>query len=145
MSMRTARASALHADINVTPLVDVCLVLLIIFMVVTPMLVTGVHVNLPVARTGGSVGDVNRQLPITVKEDGTLYFDASVIRPEQLANELEQRHAAHPDRPVVVRGDQHVQYGDVVAVLDACRKAGFADVGLVTSSPRASGVVLTRR
>jgi biopolymer transport protein ExbD len=129
------RASALHADINVTPLVDVCLVLLIIFMVVTPMLVTGVPVKLPVAKTGGDVGDPNHQLSITVKEDGALYFDATVIRPEQLAAELQQRHAAYPDRPVVVRGDQHVPYGDVVAVLDACRKAGFEDVGLVTSSP----------
>ena len=138
------RASALHADINVTPLVDVCLVLLIIFMVVTPML-TGVPVKLPVARTGVDVGDANRQLPITVKEDGSLYFDATVIRPEQLADELQQRHAAHPDRPVVVRGDQHVRYGDVVAVLDACRKAGFADVGLVTSSPPVSGAAGRRR
>ena len=135
----------LHADINVTPLVDVCLVLLIIFTVVTPMLVTGVPVKLPVARTGGSVGDVNRQLPITVKEDGSLYFDATVIRPEQLADELQQRHAAHPDRPVVVRGDQLVKYGEVVAVLDACRKAGFSDVGLLTSSPPASLVAGRRR
>jgi biopolymer transport protein TolR len=127
----------MHADINVTPLVDICLVLLIIFMVVTPMMTSGVPVKLPVAHTGSPVGDANRQLPIAVKEDGTLYFDATVIRPEQLADELAQRHAAHPDRPVVVRGDQHVRYGDVVAVLDACRKAGFADVGLVTSSPPA--------
>jgi biopolymer transport protein TolR len=143
--MTTSRATALHADINVTPLVDVCLVLLIIFMVVTPMIVTGVPVKLPVARTGDPVGEVNRQLPISVKEDGTLYFDATVIRPEQLADELQQRHAAHPDRPVVVRGDQHVQYGEVVAVLDACRKAGFNDVGLVTSSPPAPGAAARRR
>jgi biopolymer transport protein TolR len=137
--------TALQADINVTPLVDVCLVLLIIFMVVTPMIVSGVPVKLPAARTGGPVGDPDRQLPITVKEDGSLYFDATVIRPEQLANELQERHAAHPDRPVVVRGDQHVQYGEVVAVLDACRKAGFNDVGLLTSSPPASAVGARRR
>ena len=143
--MRTARASALHADINVTPLVDVCLVLLIIFMVVTPMLVPGVPVKLPIAHTGGEVGDANRQLPITVKENGTLYFDATVIRPEELADELQKRHAAHPDRPVVVRGDQRVKYGEVVAVLDACRKAGFNDVGLLTNSPQGSAVGARRR
>jgi biopolymer transport protein TolR len=143
--MRTASASALHADINVTPLVDVCLVLLIIFMVVTPMLVTAVPVSLPLAHTGTPVGDANRQLPITVKEDGSLYFDATVIRPEELADELQQRHASHPDRPVVVRGDQQVKYGEVVAVLDACRKAGFADVGLLTSSPPASAAGARRR
>jgi len=141
--MRTA--TALHADINVTPLVDVCLVLLIIFMVVTPMIVTGVPVSLPLAHTGRPLGDANRQLPITGKEDGSLYFDATVIRPEELADELQQRHAQHPDRPVVVRGDQQVKYGEVVAVLDACRKAGFADVGLLTSSPPASAVAARRR
>jgi biopolymer transport protein ExbD len=131
----------LQSDINVTPLVDVCLVLLIIFMVVTPILVTGVPVKLPAARTGAAIGEASRQLPITVKEDGSLYFDAIVIRAEQLADELQQRHAAHPERPVVVRGDAHVKYGDIVAVLDACRRAGFADVGLVTSSPPASATV----
>ena len=136
--MRTAQASPLQADINVTPLVDVCLVLLIIFMVVTPMIVSGIPVNLPKAKHSGPVGEEKRQLPITVKEDGSLYFDATVIRPEQLAEELQRRHAAHPERPVVVRGDEHVKYGGVVAVLDACRKAGFGDVGLVTSTPTVS-------
>ena len=114
-------------------------------MVVTPMIVTGMPVKLPVARHVGPLGDVNRQLPITVKEDGSLYFDATVIRPEELADALQQRHAAHPDRPVVVRGDEHVRYGEVVAVLDACRKAGFSDVGLVTSSPPVSAVAVRRR
>jgi len=133
--MRTVHASALQADINVTPLVDVCLVLLIIFMVVTPILVTGVPVKLPAARTAAAVADASRQLPITVKEDGSLYFDAVVIRPEQLAEELQRRHAEHPDRPVVVRGDAQVKYSEVLGVLDACRRAGFADVGLVTATP----------
>src|SRR6266576_1191072 len=133
--MRASHASALQADINVTPLVYVCLVLLIIFMVVTPILVTGVPVKLPAARTAAAVADTTRQLPITVKEDGSLYFDAVVIRPEQLAEELQRRHIEHPDRPVVVRGDAQVKYSEVLGVLDACRRAGFADVGLVTAAP----------
>lgn len=133
--MHSARSTTLQADINVTPLVDVCLVLLIIFMVVTPMIITGVPVHLPVVRNAANVGDATRQLPISVNADGTLYVDAVVIRPEQLAAELRSRHEQHPDRPVAVRGDKAVLYGEVVKVLGACRAAGFSDVSLVTSPP----------
>src|SRR2546421_211752 len=94
-----------QSDINVTPLVDVCLVLLIIFMVVTPLMVTGVPVHLPASRTSTAISDAMRQLPITVNEDATLYIDANVIRREQLAGELQRLHEAHPERPVIVRGD----------------------------------------
>jgi len=134
--MRTARATALNADINVTPLVDVCLVLLIIFMVVTPMIVTGVQVKLPASHTADALGEASRQLPIAVKDDGTLFVDAAVIRREQLGDELRARHDAHPERPVVVRADGQVKYGEVVSVLDACRNAGFRDVGLATDAHR---------
>src|ERR1041385_259572 len=100
--MNIMRSTALHADINVTPLVDVCLVLLIIFMVVTPMIVNGVPVHLPAVRNAANVGEATRQLPVTVNADGTLYVDAVVIRAEQLADELRTRHDHHPDRPVAV-------------------------------------------
>ncbi len=89
--MRTAPATSLQSDNNVTPLVDVCLVLLIIFMVVTPMLV-GIPVHLPQTATG-----------------------------DQLANKPIQ---------IIVRADKALPYGEVVSVLDACRKAGFETVGL---------------
>jgi biopolymer transport protein ExbD len=134
--MRNAHASALQADISVTPLVDVCLVLLIIFMVVTPIIVTGVAVKLPASRTADALGEASRQLPIAVKDDGMLFVDAAVIRREQLGDELRSRHDAHPDRPVVVRADGQVKYGEVVSVLDACRSAGFRDVGLATDAHR---------
>jgi biopolymer transport protein TolR len=125
------RASALQADLNVTPLVDVCLVLLIIFMVVTPMMISGVPVHLPAVRNAASVGDATRQLPVSVNADGTLYVDAVVIRAEQLAEVLRSRHAEHPDRPIAVRGDKSVKYGEVMTVLSACRAAGFNDVSLI--------------
>jgi biopolymer transport protein ExbD len=125
-----ATSNALHSEINVTPLVDVCLVLLIIFMVVTPVLVNGVPVHLPQAKSADPAGD--QILPITLNADGTLYADATVIRREQLSDLLRERHAQHPERPVVVRADKTVNYGEVVSVLDACRGAGFHDVGLAT-------------
>jgi len=130
--MQVSRASSLHSDINVTPFVDVCLVLLIIMMVVTPLMVTGMPVHLPAARSAGATAEDSRQLPITVNADGTLYVDAAVIRGEQLAAELQRRHDAHPERPVLVRGDVSVRYGEVAAVVDACRLAGFKDVALAT-------------
>jgi biopolymer transport protein TolR len=86
--MQKSRASALESNINVTPLVDVCLVLLIIFMVVTPMMVNGVPMQLPKSTTSASMVDAPRQLAITVKDDGTLFVGANVIRTEQLAGEL---------------------------------------------------------
>jgi biopolymer transport protein TolR len=135
--MNVSRASSLQSDINVTPLVDVCLVLLIIFMVVVPAMVTGttVPVHLPRTRTGDAL-TASRQLPITVKEDGTVYVDARVLRPEQVRGELSRLHEEAPLRPVAVRGDKHVAYGNVVTVLDACRSAGFENVGLVSDRIR---------
>jgi biopolymer transport protein TolR len=123
----------MQAEINVTPLVDICLVLLIIFMVVTPVIVNGVPVRLPRALTADA--QATASLPITVNADGTLYVDAVAIRREQLADILRERHAQHPARPVLVRGDRAVAYGDVVTVLGACRAAGLTDVGLAAEKP----------
>jgi biopolymer transport protein TolR len=127
--MRVSSATSLQADINVTPLVDVCLVLLIIFMVITPMLVTGVNVRLPQTATADRLP--KQPMEIAVKADGTIFFDAVVIRTEQLTSELARRHDQIA-RPVVVRADATLSYGEVVRVLDACRSAGFENVGLAT-------------
>jgi biopolymer transport protein TolR len=128
--MRTHSGSALQAEINVTPLVDVCLVLLIIFMVVMPIIVNGVPVRLPEARTGGAVG--KEPIQITVNADRTIYIDSVVIRADELTSEL-QRKQRDTHRPVVVRADKSLAYGDVVRVLDTCRTAGFENVGLATT------------
>ena len=122
--------SALQSEINVTPLVDVCLVLLIIFMIVIPTLITGIPVKLPFGSTSSPTPP--QQLAITVKEDGTVYIDAVVLRKEQVASELQRLHAKMPNRPVAVRGDKRVEYGEVASVLDSCRAAGFDDVRLIT-------------
>jgi len=123
--------TTLNADINVTPLVDVCLVLLIIFMVVTPMLQKGVPINLPVTNTPEKTPDTEKQLQISVKADGTVYLGPNVVRKDQVQSELEQIHQRTPDREVAVKGDKLVKYGDVVDVLRACREVGFNDVGLI--------------
>lgn len=130
--MHVRSQSALESNINVTPLVDVCLVLLIIFMVVLPAVVNGIPVKLPVAK-GDAAGELSQQLAITVKEDGSVYLGTLALRKEQVASELRRLHAESPNRPVAVRGDKKVAYGEVASVLDACRDAGFNDVRLITA------------
>lgn len=132
--MRTARtAAALHSDINVTPLVDVCLVLLIIFMIVLPQMLEGIPVQLPQTRHSDPADPSRRQLAITVKDDGSVYLDTLVVRREQIAGEMQRLHEQWPQRPIAVRGDARVPYGAVVEVLDACRKAGYEDVALASA------------
>ena len=123
--------AALTSDINVTPLVDVCLVLLIIFMVVTPMLQKGVPVNLPVTEEPEKTPDTDKQLQISVKADGSVYLGSTVVRKEQVQSELEQIHQKSPDREVAVKGDKMVKYGAVLDVLKSCREVGFNNVGLI--------------
>ncbi|MEA2165259.1 MAG: biopolymer transport protein TolR [Thermoanaerobaculia bacterium] len=125
------RSHAVLSNINVTPLVDVCLVLLIIFMVVVPVMVNGVPVKLPVAK-GEPVPESQRQLAITVKDDGSVYIGAVVVRADQVVSELQRMHAEAPERAIAVRGDQRVAYGEVIKVLDACRGAGYNDVRLMS-------------
>jgi biopolymer transport protein TolR len=123
--------ASLSSEINVTPLVDVCLVLLIIFMVVTPMLQKGISINLPVTEDPDRTPDTDKQLQISVKADGTVYLGSSVVRKEQVQSELEAIHQRTPDREIAVKGDRLVKYGDVLDVLKACREVGFNDVGLI--------------
>ena len=129
----------MQSEINVTPLVDVCLVLLIIFMVVLPTVVTGVPVQLPETRHGESLAD--SPLAITVKSDSTVFVGGNVVHRESLDAELQRQRAEKPARGVAVRADKRVEYGEVVSVLDACRKAGWEDVKLVSfrAIPEADG------
>lgn len=131
--------AAMNSEINVTPLVDVCLVLLIIFMVVTPMLQKGVPINLPVTEQPERTPDTEKQLQISVKADGSVYLGSSVVRKDQVQSELEQIHQRTPDREIAVKGDKMVKYGDVLDVLKACREVGFNDVGLIAQPKKTPG------
>ena len=131
--------AALTSDINVTPLVDVCLVLLIIFMVVTPMLQKGVPVNLPVTNEPDKTPDTEKQLQISVKADGSVYVGPNVVRKDQVEATLKEVHERTPDREIAVKGDRLVKYGDVLDVLKACREVGFNDVGLIADAKKPGG------
>ena len=125
--MHAAARSSFNSDINVTPLVDVCLVLLIIFMVVTPIMVTKVPVSLPSASTADPLS--KQPLQVTLKADGSAWVGDSIVRIDEIAGIL-QRERSGADRPVVIQADKSLSYGAVVNVLDLCRTAGFSNVGL---------------
>ena len=129
----------LNSDINVTPLVDVCLVLLIIFMVVTPMLQKGVAVNLPVTAQPEKTPDTDKQLQISVKADGSVYLGPNVVRKDEVESSLKEIYQRTPDREIAVKGDKLVKYGDVLDVLKACREVGFNDVGLIAQPKDSAG------
>lgn len=122
--------AGLLAEINVTPLVDVMLVLLVVFMVTAPMLVAGIPVALP--QGGDERPDLAAEtIQLSIDRNGIVYLDDRPVHPRLLAERLSAlRETRSP--AVQVRADESVRYGRVVEVLDAVRRAGIVDVGLVT-------------
>ncbi len=122
------------SDINVTPLVDVMLVLLVIFMVTAPILQQGVQVNLPKVRAAPLPGE-DIQLVVNVdKNGGVLLNDARLTAPE-LEAKLRAILRERPDRQVFLRADQDARYGDVVRAIAAIKGAGVERLGMVTEPP----------
>jgi biopolymer transport protein TolR len=124
------------SQINVTPLVDVMLVLLIIFMVTAPILQQGVTIDLPKVAAGPLTGE-EEQLVVNVTKAGQVFLNDTPVTLDQLTAKLQAIAAARPDRPLYVRADQAVAYGEVMRVMGAVRAAGLTRVGLVTEPPPA--------
>ncbi len=125
-----SRRRANLADINVTPLVDVVLVLLIIFMVTAPMMQRGVDVDLP--RAESAVGQEEQRLIVTIDSSLRVYLNERSMPLGELQQHLVTVAAAYRDPFVYLRADQAVPYGRVMAVMDRIKKAGIEKVGLVT-------------
>jgi biopolymer transport protein TolR len=121
-----------RSQINVTPLVDVCLVLLIIFMVVTPMLQKGVDVILPETRKPEKMPENSKQLDVSVKQDGSVFVGQNWVPDDQLAGTLKIVHDQTPDKSVVLKGDRRLKYKKVREIMKLINEAGFSRVGLVT-------------
>lgn len=120
------------AEINVTPFVDVMLVLLIIFMVSAPLLTVGVPIDLPETQAKPLEGDVD-PLTISITADGKVFLQESEIDIDQLVARLEAIAAAGYEERILVRGDTTSDYGTVMRVMGRLNRAGFTRIGLVTT------------
>ena len=129
---RSRRGSQPMAEINVTPFVDVMLVLLIIFMVAAPLLTVGVPVELPKTAANPLPGEQEEPLAITITADGTLAIMNTPVAPEELVNKLRAVSVERESQRVYLRADGALPYEMVVQVMGALNAAGFADIGLVT-------------
>ena len=126
--------SKVTSDINVTPMVDVMLVLLIIFMVITPMLQKGVSVDMAKVNNPTPMEDADKEdaLLVSVTRDGSVYFGSDRTTIDILTTKVKDRLANKPDKRVYVKADMRARYGGVVQVVDAVRAAGVDDLGLLT-------------
>lgn len=124
------RVNTALSEINVTPLVDVMLVLLIIFMVTAPMLQTGIDVTLPETRAARSV-DPEQRIVISLDREDKLYFRSEPININALPERL-QKEIKNPKEHIYIQADAEVKYGTIVGVFDAIRTAGFKQIDLVT-------------
>ena len=132
MAMSATTEQAVRSDINVTPLVDVCLVLLIIFMVVTPMIVTAQPVQLPKTLNPEKVPAEAKQLAVAIAQDGSILVGQQPVAADQLLATLRQIHARAPQQGVVVKGDSRVKYGDMRRLMKTISEAGFSGAALIT-------------
>ena len=137
MAFSSERNNDTLSQINVTPLVDVMLVLLVIFMVTAPIMHQGVSVNLPRVSAGPLTGD-EVQLVVTVTARGAVYLNDTVLTPSELATKLQAIAREQPDRNLYLRADATVPYGDVMRVIAAVRQAGIQRLGMVTDPPSES-------
>ena len=126
------------AEINVTPLVDVMLVLLIIFMVTAPLLKAGVPVELPESRAK-ALGEEKEQVTISMAGDGAVYLDDAEVAPGELADRLSAIPPGADGKPplVTLRADKSLDYGRVMAVMGELNRAGFTSISLVTTASAA--------
>ena len=121
----------LMSEINVTPLVDVMLVLLIIFMITSPMLVAGVNVDLPQTSAAPLAGQ-DEPLTVSIDKKGIVYILETPVERAELAAKLSAIAKAKMDTRIFVRGDKSVSYGDIVDVVSEITMAGFTKVALIT-------------
>jgi len=136
---RRRQASRPMSDINVTPFVDVMLVLLVIFMVTAPLLTAGVQVDLPKAQTS-VITESDEPLSVSIDSVGRIFLQDSEIPLDKLAARLIAVTGANPDIRIFVRGDRAIDYGRVMQVMGTINAAGFSKVALITELPGAANV-----
>ena len=132
--MEKKKAPHVVNDINVTPMVDVMLVLLIIFMVVTPMLQKGISVDMAKVNNPEQMPDADKEdaLLVSITRNGEVFFGSEKISVDNLTSKVKDRLANKADKRVYVKSDMRARFGSVVQVVDSVRAAGVDDLGLLT-------------
>jgi biopolymer transport protein ExbD len=130
MSMAAGSSKGIKSDINVTPLVDVVLVLLIIFMVITPMLQRGKDVKLPKAMKVDEKKSDNDPIIVSVTPDKSIYIETDKYDDEGFEAALQKKIIAEPGKKILLKGDQSLTFDDVRKVMNLARKAGAKSIGL---------------
>jgi biopolymer transport protein TolR len=136
---RSRRVATSLADINVVPLVDVMLVLLIIFMVTAPLIQRGIDVKLPVASRAAQVAGerIEITIPAAYRQSRFVYIGKEQVRAEVFQERVRQQMETRTDKEVSLRGDASVQYQDLMDIIDMLKAAGVQNIGMVTRMPSA--------
>lgn len=132
--MRGNGRKRLVSDINVTPLVDVMLVLLIIFMVTAPMMTQGLDVDLP-ETTSQSLRQEDKPIVVTVDKEGSISINSIPMARDLLLQELQKKFKTNQKQPIFLRADKNVPYGHVVTVMSDIKSVGFDKIGMITKQP----------
>ena len=126
------------ADINVTPLVDVMLVLLIIMMLITPMLNQGVAVRLPEATNSVDKPTTQDNTVIAISKDGSVYLNAKPVSEAELSTKINEALENKKEKSVFIKADEEAAYSAIMATMDQLRQAGVEDIGLITEHKRSA-------
>jgi biopolymer transport protein ExbD len=132
-------SGGLKADINVTPLVDVMLVLLIIMMLVAPMLQKGVDVKLPTAANTIDKPETQGQTVVAIAADRRVFLNTVQVRPDDLTQRVGEIFENKAEKVIIIKADEDVEYSAVMSTMDALRAAGVEDMGLITEKKVTAG------
>ena len=127
------------SDINVTPLCDVMLVLLIIMMIVAPLLQQGVNVKLPQATNTVDKPEVQGQTVVAIAKDKSMYVNAKPVQESEMASKVGEILENNKEKVVLIKADEEVEYGAVMSAMDQLRQAGIEDIGLITDPKKTAG------
>ena len=136
MAMQLGGSGGIKSDINVTPLVDVMLVLLIIMMIVAPLLQQGVPVTLPLAANSSEKPETQDQTVVTIDRSKAVYLNAVPVPAGQLQSRVTTVLEDKSDKIVIIKADEEVPYSAVMDTMDELRAAGIEDMGLITETRR---------
>jgi len=140
MAMQLGGGGGVKSDINVTPLVDVMLVLLIIMMIIAPLLQKGVDVRLPIATNSASKPETQDQTVLGIKADKTVWLNGVEVRKEEMRTRLEAILETKKEKLILIKADEDAPYSAIMDAMDQLRASGIEDVGLITDSKASSAL-----